>query len=281
MESKMDDKSYVAQMLERSALFLNQAELDKIRNTIFGIAGLGGVGAITAELLARWGVKKFRLLDKDRYDHSNLNRQLFATSDTIGRYKAEVAAERIKAINPFADINMTVTENTNNENVPEFVKGAGMILQMTDHPSSLLLYEAARKYKIPLVNGHATITGCRVMVYDFKKSDCLHWIEKIKNKVKWKGQKPITKMTPQELDDFDRKWVHSTAASLNFVTNAVGCLAVSEAVKLITRRGKNAHYPKQIDFDLFDLRFRVRNTFSFLSPDNYRRFISLFNKNSL
>ena len=65
---------------------------------LVAIVGLGGVGAITAELLARWGVKRFRLLDMDRYESSNLNRQLFATSKTLGRYKAEVAAERIMEI---------------------------------------------------------------------------------------------------------------------------------------------------------------------------------------
>ena len=277
-ELKMNKKQYTAKMLSRTALFIGPAEIEKVRNTTFAIAGLGGVGAITAELLARWGVKRFRLLDKDRYDHSNLNRQLFATSETIGRLKVEVAAERIKKINPFAEIDMVVPERTTNENVPKFVEGAGMVIQMTDHPSSLLLYEYAREFKVPLINGYSTITGCRVMVYDFRKSDCLHWIENLKNKVKWKGQKPITEMTPSELDRFDKKWVHPTAASLNFVTNAVGCLTISEAIKLITERGRNAHYPKQIDFDMFDLKFKIRSTLSLFNLDNYRRFLSFLKK---
>jgi len=267
---------YIQDMLQRTGLFFSQSEIEKIRNKTFAIAGLGGVGAITAELLARWGVKKFRLLDKDRYESSNMNRQLFAVPKTLNRLKVEVAAERIHEINPFADIEMLIPESTNNENVPKFIQGADMVIQTTDHPSSLLLYKAARLYKVPLINGHATITGCRVTVYDFRTSQCYKWVEKIKDRIKWRKKKQITEMTPEELDQFDQKWVHPTAASLNFVTNIVGCLVISEAIKLISGRGKTWHYPKQIDFNLFNLKFRKKNIYSFWNIANYKRLLRFF-----
>jgi len=71
----MNEQEYITAMLNRTGLYFSQEDLDIVRNTTFAIAGLGGVGAITVELLARWGVKKFRLLDMDCYDASNLNRQ--------------------------------------------------------------------------------------------------------------------------------------------------------------------------------------------------------------
>src|SRR3989339_722890 len=136
----MEKEQYLSGMLERTGLLYNRQAIEKVMNTVFVIAGFGGVGAITAELLARWGIKRFRLLDMDKYDPSNLNRQMFATSKTLGRYKADVAAERILEINPYAEIEKLIKEPVSNENVYDFVKGAGMIIQTTDSPSSQLFY---------------------------------------------------------------------------------------------------------------------------------------------
>src|SRR5512139_2181287 len=104
----LDEKEYLDGMLQRTGLYFSKEDLETVRNSVVAIAGLGGVGAITAELLARWGIKKFRLLDMDRYEPSNLNRQLFATSKTLCQYKADVAGERIKEINPYAEIEMII-----------------------------------------------------------------------------------------------------------------------------------------------------------------------------
>lgn len=130
----MDGQSYINGMLDRTALFYDSATIQKIRDTVFSISGFGGVGAITAELLARWGIKKFRLLDMDCYDESNLNRQIYATAKTLRRYKAEVTAERILEINPYAEIEMLIKEPVNNENIEKFTNGAGMIIQTADSP---------------------------------------------------------------------------------------------------------------------------------------------------
>ncbi len=224
-------------MLNRSALFFTQAELNKVRNSTFAIAGLGGVGAITAELLARWGVKKFRLLDMDQYEPSNLNRQLFATSKTLGQYKIDVAAEKIREINPFAEMEIIIRERVDNDNVHKFVKGAGIVIQTTDSPSSKLFYLAAQKHKVPLVNGYSTITGCRIQTFDYKNSKCTSFLDSMWQRLKFHSQKPLDKMNREELKVFDDQYVHTTAPSVNFVTNMVGCLIIAEAIKLITGRG--------------------------------------------
>lgn len=267
-----DEQTYIDGMLTRTRLFMDQPSVDIVRNTVFAISGLGGVGAITAELLARWGVKRFRLLDMDAYDPSNMNRQLFATSKTIGRPKVEVAAERIQEINPHAVIEMTIAERVNNENVERFAQGAGILIQNADHPSCRLFYLAGRRHRIPLVNGHAAITGGRVQTFDYRCSPCQSRLEAWWQRFKF-GQeaKPLEQMDSDEIAEFDKSHVHPTAPSLNFVTNLVGCLIVAEAVKVLTGKGKGALYPKYLTFDTFDFQMRMRNSVSPFNPDNLRR----------
>ena len=271
----MTEQEYIAGMLNRSALFFTQTELGKVRNSTFAIAGLGGVGAITAELIARWGVKKIRLFDKDRYDPSNLNRQLFATAKTLGRLKVEVAAERIKEINPYAQIELSIADQVDNKNVHKFVKGADIIIQTTDSPSSKLFYLAAQKHKVPLVNGYSTITGCRIQTFDYHKSDCTSFLDSVWNRLRFRNQKPLDKMNRQELNAFDYQYIHPTAPSINFVTNIAGCLIVAEAIKLLSCKGKVIKYPRAIDYDIFQSRFRIIRPNSIFRRENLVKVLSL------
>lgn len=270
-----DEQDYVSGMLTRTLLYMEQESVEKLRNTVFAIAGMGGVGAITVELLARWGVKKFRLFDMDVYEASNLNRQLFATSETIGTYKVDAAADRIKKINPYAEVEMFVREMANNYNVEPFVKGAGMVIQNADRPSAKLFYLNAQKHKVPLVNGHATITGGIVQSFDYRSSPCTSVLDDWWAKFKFGDQKSLQKMTPEEVLKFDKSYVHATAPSLNFVTNTVGCLIVAEAVKLLTGQGKPASYPNYLVFDTFNYQMKIRNSNSPFNPDNINRLINM------
>lgn len=271
----MNESEYVKGMLARTSLFFDEASIEKVRNTVFAISGLGGVGAITAELLARWGVKKFRLLDMDTYDPSNMNRQLFATSKTLGERKIDVAERRIKEINPYAEIEMKVFSRVNNENVHPFVSGAGMVIQNADHPSCKLFYLAAGKHKVPLVNGHAGLTGGRVQAFDYRAGPCKSRFEDYWTRFKFGSGKQLEEMTPEEVAAFDRQYVHPTAPSVNFVVNTVGCLIVAEAIKMITGKGKAVLYPKYLTFDTFTYSMKIRRSNSILNPDNIKRFASI------
>lgn len=86
----------------RTELLLGRAALDKLRSCHMAVFGIGGVGGYTVEALARSGVEHFTLVDSDTVSVTNLNRQIIALQDTIGRYKVDVMAERIKSINPEA-----------------------------------------------------------------------------------------------------------------------------------------------------------------------------------
>ncbi|MBN1637401.1 MAG: ThiF family adenylyltransferase [Ignavibacteriales bacterium] len=274
----IDETRYIEGMLERSKLFFSDEYLEKIMNTTVAAAGFGGVGAIVVELLARWGIRRFRLLDKDSYEPSNLNRQLFASSNTIGRLKVDVAAERIKEINPHAIIEMKIPERINCQNASRLIKGADIVMHATDTPSTLLLYKVAKENRVPLVNGYSTIKGCHIQVFDYKNRKCSSFIEQIKDYFKWKDKKDITQMTDEELDELDRNSGHVAMPSLNFVTNIVGCLMVAEAIKLITGIGKIYHYPKRLNFDIMNPGFSVISMFSLFNLQNFQRFFKIIRK---
>ena len=88
----------------RTALLLGEGAIQKLASSRVAIFGLGGVGGYCLEALARSGVGAFDLVDADRIDTTNLNRQILALRSTVGRLKTEVAAERVRDINPAANV---------------------------------------------------------------------------------------------------------------------------------------------------------------------------------
>lgn len=89
---------------DRTRLLIGDEGLETLRNSHVVVVGLGGVGAYAAEQLARAGIGKLTLVDGDVVNATNRNRQLLALCSTQGRPKAEVMAERIRDINPDAEL---------------------------------------------------------------------------------------------------------------------------------------------------------------------------------
>lgn len=88
----------------RTELLFGKAAMERLAAARVAVFGLGGVGGYTVEALARSGIGALDLIDNDSVCLSNLNRQIYATQDTLGRYKVDVAAERIAQINPQAAV---------------------------------------------------------------------------------------------------------------------------------------------------------------------------------
>ena len=84
----------------RTEMILGPDALSRLQRSHVAVFGLGGVGSYAVEALARSGVGELTLVDQDTLSLSNVNRQLFALHSTVGRPKAEVAAERCRDINP-------------------------------------------------------------------------------------------------------------------------------------------------------------------------------------
>jgi tRNA A37 threonylcarbamoyladenosine dehydratase len=78
---------------------------EKLKRAKVAVFGIGGVGGYTVEALARSGVGRIDLFDDDKVCLTNLNRQIFATRKTVGRYKVDVARERTLEINPACEVN--------------------------------------------------------------------------------------------------------------------------------------------------------------------------------
>ena len=84
----------------RTELLLGKEALERLAKARVAVFGIGGVGSFTVEALARSGIENIDLIDDDKVCLTNLNRQLIATRKTIGKYKVEIAKERILEINP-------------------------------------------------------------------------------------------------------------------------------------------------------------------------------------
>ena len=84
----------------RTALLLGEDAIERLGKCRVAVFGIGGVGGYAVEALARSGVGKLDLIDNDTVSESNLNRQIIALHSTIGQYKVDVAAARVRDINP-------------------------------------------------------------------------------------------------------------------------------------------------------------------------------------
>ena len=86
----------------RTQLLYGKEAMDKLAQSRVAVFGIGGVGGYTVEALVRSGIGAIDLIDDDKVCLTNINRQIVATRKTVGRYKVDVAAERIAEINPDA-----------------------------------------------------------------------------------------------------------------------------------------------------------------------------------
>ena len=135
-------------MFSRSIGLLGEENFSLIQSKTIAIFGLGGVGGTALEVLARTGFMHFLLVDFDKVDPSNLNRQILYTQKDIDRTKVEVAKERILAINPEADIkifNMKAQDFDFNQKI-DFIVDA-----IDDVEGKLFILKKAQEKNIPQI----------------------------------------------------------------------------------------------------------------------------------
>jgi molybdopterin/thiamine biosynthesis adenylyltransferase len=114
---------------------------------------LGGIVGIIANELVRSGIGHLRLSDPDVFEPTNFGRQLYATTKTLGRNKAEVTKERMLEINPYCQVE-AYTEGVQKANIFEIFKGVDVVIDEVDIWSrSLIQHRAAKEMRIPLVHG--------------------------------------------------------------------------------------------------------------------------------
>lgn len=139
-------------------IFLDDWDIDaqeKIKLSNILIIGVGGIGCITAELLARAGVGKITLIDQDQIDVSNLQRQVGFSRQDVGFFKADIMAIKLKEINPHIDI-ISVTHALDENNVDSLFQGQDLILDGCDNfKTRYLVNSHAYQFKIPLLSASA------------------------------------------------------------------------------------------------------------------------------
>ena len=137
-------------ILHRTRLLIGTAATDKLQKSTVMVVGCGAVGSFAIEALARTGVGNLVLIDSDVIEESNINRQLFALNSTINQPKVDVAASRIRDINP--DVNVTAIK-TFFDDATELSVMPDFVIDAIDTVSSkIALYKWCMARNVPFVS---------------------------------------------------------------------------------------------------------------------------------
>ena len=147
-------------IFQRTELLLGKEKLQKLHSKTVAVFGLGGVGSYVIEGLARTGIENFILIDSDKIDITNINRQILATKKTIGEYKADVAEKRIKDINLNAKVKtykeFIGKENENKEIFEELKKVDYIVDAIDTVTAKLRIIEYANLNNIKIISALGT-----------------------------------------------------------------------------------------------------------------------------
>ncbi len=138
-------------MYNRLERLIGIDNLKKLMDKKVLIVGLGGVGGTAFEALVRSGIINFIIVDKDRFDISNLNRQILALEKDIGEYKVLVASKRAKNINKNINIE-AIQEDINNINLNEYKSVDYIIDACDDIPAKIRLIKFANENNIKIIS---------------------------------------------------------------------------------------------------------------------------------
>lgn len=132
---------------------ITEADCDFLRQKNVLVVGCGGLGGYLMEYLARIGIGTIRCVDADVFDETNLNRQILATTDTLGKSKAQAAADRLRIVNPQVTV-QPIRAFLDQSNAAKFIEGCDVVLDALDNiPSRKILADACAQANIPYVFG--------------------------------------------------------------------------------------------------------------------------------
>jgi adenylyltransferase/sulfurtransferase len=194
------------------------------------VAGVGGLGCPAAIYLCAAGVGRIRIIDKERADLNNLNRQILYWESDVGRYKAELAKEKLERLNSNVTIE-AVRDTITDQNATELIQGFNVVLDgMDNFQTRLVLNRACVSEDIPFV--HGSIYGLEGYVTTIvpHSTPCLMCIY---------GE------APPEIEKFP---------VVGATTSTIASLEVMEALKLITGIG-TPYSGKVLFWDGADMRF--------------------------
>ena len=155
---------------DRTKIIIADNALDNLKSKKILLFGLGGVGGYVAEALVRTGIYNIDLVDNDVVELTNLNRQIIATHNTIGKNKTDVMKERLLSINKDCDINIyNMFYLNNDDNQIDFKKYDYVIDCIDNITGKISIVEECYKQKIPIMSSMGS--GNKTDPTRFKVSD--------------------------------------------------------------------------------------------------------------
>ena len=229
---------YKNNQFTRTELALGKEGLEKIKNSKIVLFGLGGVGSYIAEALARIGVQNLIIVDGDVVDITNINRQLIANMETIGRNKAELVKERINLINPFANV-VVISKFVKSESDIDFVDGTVdyVIDAIDDFDAKIMIIKKSKELGLNLISSMGTakrLHGEMFKITDISKTSVCPLAKKIRKelnrlkiskvKVLYSDENPVE---THEIEGYEGK----SLGSVSFVPPVAGMLIAGEVVR--------------------------------------------------
>ena len=230
----------------RNEMLIGKEGAEKLSQSSVIVFGVGGVGSACAESLARSGIGAITLVDADCVDATNLNRQLLATNETVGRPKTDVMAERILSINPHCRVQKIhmfyLPENADSIDLSAY----DYIVDAIDTVSAKIeLIVRAKRLNIPIISCMGTGNKLRpemLTISDIYKTRVCPLCRVMRRELKTRGidklkvvyseEEPITPFFQPE--DTHKK---NTPGSMPFVPPVAGFLIASAVVSDILRSG--------------------------------------------
>ncbi len=240
----------------RTKRLLGEEAMEKLRPARVAVFGIGGVGGYVCEALARSGIGAFDLTDNDTVSLSNLNRQIIATRETVGRYKTEVMKERILSINPDADVRIH-TGFFLPENADEFpFDDYDYVVDAVDTVTAKIgLVLRAKEKNIPVISCMGTgnkLDPGQLKIADIYDTKVCPLARVMRRELKKRGIASLKvvyseeePLTPEEDEESALAAAmtgrRSIPGSTAFVPPAAGLMIASEVVKDLISAGKHDH----------------------------------------
>ena len=223
----------------RTELLIGKEGIDKLQKAKVAIFGIGGVGSFVVEGLARAGIGNLIIVDYDKYDITNINRQLGALHSTIGKYKVDVMKERILDINPNAIVEAYRPDEIEGGETNIIDSSITYIVDAIDTmENKIKLIEKANSENINIIT--ATGAGNKLDPTKFEIADiyktsvcpvCRILRKELKNRNIKKLKVVYSKEVPQKISQNGSK----TLGSISFVPSVAGLIIAGEVVKDIIK----------------------------------------------
>ncbi len=236
---------------DRTKLLLKEEALNKLKQANVLVVGLGGVGSFAAEFLVRSGIGALTIVDGDKVDVTNINRQLPALHSTLGEYKTDVVAARLKDINPDLKL-IKITRFIQPESFVDLVlqQNYDYIIDAIDSVSpKIYLIKAAKRHKVKIISAMGAggkMDPSKVLVRDISKTRDDYLARVIRKRLRKHGiHKGVKCVFSTELqDDTALEMTDNTGfkkshyGTISYMPALFGLYAAAEVVKYITAKVK-------------------------------------------